>query len=314
MALSNKKSLVMLSLVVALGVSACDKIPVGKAKVQCNDEVSKQHIQQLFTDSIQEKAKAEIKQIVQAGNQVDVGRLSSLMSQLRININDVRTTHADEKSSKQLCEATLEVNLPASLVEEADAARMFMEREPIQQQAILDDLKFDNNTLTYNLVYSVQPTDDGKKIYGAIENAQRASGFMSEIIVDILHKPILEELEKQYQAEMQAEQAKYEAEAAENAKTRAEYVGVLENEAKQNLDKANTKLNLVWNAASADTRKELLPEQKTWLKKRDLECKLKAQDAENSDEQEVTRLKCETSMTDARTAELKSTIAQIEGN
>lgn len=313
MALINKKSLVALSLITALGLSACDQIPMGKAKVQCNDDASKQHIQQIFVDSIQEKAKAEIKQIVQDGLQVDLGRLSSLMSQVRVSINDVRTTHSDEKSSKQLCEATLEVGLPASLIEEADMARGLMEQENIQQQAILDDLKFENNTLTYNMVYNVQPTDDGKKIYGAIENASRASSFVSEIITDILRKPILEELDKQYQAEMKVAQAEYEAELATQAKTRADYVAVLESEAKQNLDKANTKLNLVWNAATAETRKELLPEQKTWLKKRDLECKLKAQDSVNGDEQEVTRLKCETSMTDSRTAELKSMIAQIEG-
>lgn len=311
----TKKTVIALALMTSLSLTACDQIQsfVGKTNIQCNDDASKQHIQQMFLDSISEKNKIEVKNMVSEGHDIDLSRVNSIMSQLVVQLMDVRTVHTDEKSSKKLCEATLKVQIPSTLIDEADAARAMGERETVQQQALFEDLKFETNSLTYNIAYSVQPTDDGKKIYGSLENADKASNFISEIITDIIWKPVLEELNKQHEAELEAAQAQYEAEEQQKAQTRMEYIAVLEKEHKQNLEKANAKLNLVWNAATAETRQELLPEQKTWLKKRELECKLKAQDATNSDEKEVERLKCEISMTDSRTYELKSMIAQIEG-
>lgn len=308
-----KKSILASIFASMMLLSACDKLPLAKPKLQCNDEVAKQHIQQIFLDSVNEKAKLDVKDMISDGHPIDMSHLTSLMSQINVQLVDVRTVQADDKSSKKLCEANLTVKIPADLVEEADLARELMERESIQQQAVFDELKFENNTLHYNVAYSVQPTDDGQKIYGTLENADKASKFTSEMISDILWKPIIEQLQKQHQAELELEEAKYQAEQEKQAQTRAEYVAVLEKEAKQNLEKANTKLNLVWNAATAETRQELLPEQKTWLKKRELECKLKAQDTDKDDEKEIERLKCETSMTDKRTDELKAQIEEMQG-
>lgn len=81
--------------------------------------------------------------------------------------------------------------------------------------------------------------------------------------------------------------------------------------AKAGLKEANNQINIVWNAASPDFRKVLLAEQRTWLKQRDIECKLRATSAslETSDnDREVIRLQCEIDMTHQRTQTLKSQV------
>ncbi|MEG0199026.1 MAG: lysozyme inhibitor LprI family protein, partial [Acinetobacter sp.] len=96
---------------------------------------------------------------------------------------------------------------------------------------------------------------------------------------------------------------------AEEEAAAQEYQSVLISEAKTNLDKANENLNLVWNSTTKEVRSRLLDEQKIWLKKRELECKL---ESSNSDNPEVYRINCETNMTTQRTSELRQKIYYLE--
>ena len=81
-------------------------------------------------------------------------------------------------------------------------------------------------------------------------------------------------------------------------------------QAKQKLDDANKRLNQVWNATTADIRKELLPEQREWLKKREDDCTAQAIN-EDKTLQDVLKLTCMANMTDPRTEELKQKIADL---
>ena len=81
-------------------------------------------------------------------------------------------------------------------------------------------------------------------------------------------------------------------------------------QAKQKLDDANKRLNQVWNATTAEIRKELLPEQREWLKKREEDCTAQAVN-EDKAMQDVLKLTCMANMTDPRTEELKQKIAEM---
>lgn len=308
----TKKMAILLCMMGSLTLTACDQLAsVTKSKVECNDDQVKQQVQKMFIDRVNELNKNEIKHWLNDGQSLDISRLGSLMNQLTVKVDDVRTTHSDKQSSKQQCEAVLSIALAGSLIDEANEARQLSGDDEIQQQALLDDIKFESNVLYHNLTYTVQPTDDGQKLYTQLENVQKIGVFVSQIMINVLSKPLLEDEQRVYEEMQKAEQQQLQAEAEENAKNRAEYVSVLETEAKQELENANTKLNLVWNATTKEIRQELLPAQRTWLKKRSLECKIDAQDAAQ-DEKEIERLKCETKMTHQRTAELRSIIASME--
>lgn len=79
------------------------------------------------------------------------------------------------------------------------------------------------------------------------------------------------------------------------------------------LDAANKRLNEVWNATTAKVRKNLLPEQRQWLKKRENDCVLKAAASQenNINAREIIKLRCMTVMTDSRTQELARKILSL---
>ncbi|KGT46511.1 hypothetical protein GW12_24420 [Acinetobacter sp. HR7] len=188
------------------------------------------------------------------------------------------------------------------MIKDADAARAVYEENNISQAAVLSDLNFENNQLKKEIEYFVQPTDDGKKVFVTLENPDALAVFVRDIAIDSLLKGARQnaaELAKQEEMKRLAE----ESAAAE------EYQSLLITEAQTNLDQANENLNLVWNATTKDVREQLLKEQRIWLKKRDLECKLQSSNADNP---EVSRLNCETNMTRERTNELRQKIYYLE--
>ena len=77
------------------------------------------------------------------------------------------------------------------------------------------------------------------------------------------------------------------------------------------VEQANQKLNLVWNATSAAVRQKLLTEQRAWLKKRDLDCQLQSLDVA-PDAQDQRRLICERDVTTQRVQPLRQAIERQE--
>lgn len=324
--MNMKKSLLVLSLASVMTLTACDKVqnmlskPSQKTQSLCNSEQTKQQVQQLIVDKIAEQSKNSIKRIIHDGTEVDIAPLGKMVKSLNVSVQDIRTEQADAHSKKHQCAGTVSIQIPSAMVEEADLARKIKEegQNSVQQEALLADLKFDNNAIVFEYLYKVQPTDDGKKQHVVVENGHLVSRFASNIVIDAMLKPSLEKQQREYEEQIAEENRQLEAEIkeeeqkeAEKNKVKAEYQAVLEKEAQQKLDKANANLNLVWNDAEPEIREELLSAQKVWLKKRELECKLKAQDEEDEHEKELVRLKCEENMTNQRASELKVVINQL---
>lgn len=194
------------------------------------------------------------------------------------------------------------MNIPAQMVKDADAARAVYDENSIAQAAVLSDLNFENNHLQREIEYFVQPTDDGEKVFVTLENPDVLAAFVRDLAIDSILKSA-----RQNAAEI-AQQEEVKRIAEESAAVE-EYQSILIVEAQTKLDKANENLNLIWNATTKDVRDELLSEQRIWLKKRNLECKLQSTDAENP---EIFKLNCETNMTNDRTTELRQKIYYLE--
>ena len=248
-------------------------------------------------------ASKRVKELIDTENvTIDMGKLRSTLQQITFNVNDVRTNNSDPNSKKQYCVTEFVVKVPDQMVKDADAARAVYDENNIAQAAVLSDLSFEANQLKKEIEYLVQPTDDGKKVYVTLENPDALAYFVRDIAVDSLVKTA-----RQNAAEV-AKQDEIKRVAEEEAAAQ-EYQSVLISEAKTNLDKANENLNLVWNSTTKEVRSQLLDEQKIWLKKRELECKL---ESSNSDNPEVYRINCETNMTTQRTSELRQKIYYLE--
>ena len=285
-------------------VSGCDKVQsIAGGSVKCDDENAKQLVVEGFSKTVSDIASKRVKELIDTENvTIDMGKLRSTLQQITFNVNDVRTNNSDPNSKKQYCVTEFVVKVPDQMVKDADAARAVYDENNIAQAAVLSDLSFEANQLKKEIEYLVQPTDDGKKVYVTLENPDALAYFVRDIAVDSLVKTA-----RQNAAEV-AKQDEIKRVAEEEAAAQ-EYQSVLISEAKTNLDKANENLNLVWNSTTKEVRSQLLDEQKIWLKKRELECKL---ESSNSDNPEVYRINCETNMPTQRTSELRQKIYYLE--
>lgn len=284
----------------ALSLSGCDQVQsITGQSVKCDNDTAKQLVVESFSKTVSEVASQRVKELIASENiTIDMGKLRSTLQQITFNVSDVRTNNSDPNSKKQYCVTQFVVKIPDQMVKDADAARAVYDENNIAQAAVLSDLSFETNQLKKEIEYLVQPTDDGKKVYVTLENPDVLAYFVRDIAVDSLLKTTRQnavEVAKQEEIKRISEQ-----EAAAQ-----EYQSVLLLEAKTSLDQANENLNLVWNATSKEIRAQLLDEQKIWLKKRELECKLSSNETDNP---QLHRFNCEANMTTQRTSELRQKI------
>lgn len=288
----------------ALSLSGCDQVQsITGQSVKCDHDTAKQLVVESFSKTVSEVASQRVKELIASENiTIDMGKLRSTLQQITFNVSDVRTNNSDPNSKKQYCVTQFVVKIPDQMVKDADAARAVYDENNIAQAAVLSDLSFETNQLKKEIEYLVQPTDDGKKVYVTLENPDVLAYFVRDIAVDSLLKATRQnavEVAKQEEIKRISEQ-----EAAAQ-----EYQSVLLLEAKTSLDQANENLNLVWNATSKEIRAQLLDEQKIWLKKRELECKLSSNETDNP---QLHRFNCEANMTTQRTSELRQKIYYLE--
>ena len=285
-------------------LGGCDKVQnLTSGAVKCDNEAAKKLVVESFSKVVSDAATERVKSLIENENiTIDMGKLRSKLQQVTFNVTNVRTNNSDPNSNKQYCVTEFIVKLPEQLVKDADAAREIYGESNVTQSAVLADLSFEMNQLKKDIDYLVQPTDSGDKVFVTLENSEALAYFVRDIAVDSLIKNA-----RQNAVEV-AKQEALQAVADQEA-TAKEYQSVLVDEAKAKVDAANENLNLVWNATTKEIRDQLLDEQRIWLKKRELECKLESTNVDNS---EVARLNCEATMTNQRVNELRQKIYYLE--
>lgn len=285
-------------------LGGCDKVQnLTSGAVKCDNEAAKKLVVESFSKIVSDAATERVKSLIENENiTIDMGKLRSTLQQVTFNVTNVRTNNSDPNSNKQYCVTEFIVKLPEQLVKDADAAREIYGESNVTQSAVLADLSFEMNQLKKDIDYLVQPTDSGDKVFVTLENSEALAYFVRDIAVDSLIKNA-----RQNAVEV-AKQEALQAVADQEA-TAKEYQSVLVDEAKAKVDAANENLNLVWNATTKEIREQLLDEQRIWLKKRELECKLESTNVDNS---EVARLNCEATMTNQRVNELRQKIYYLE--
>ena len=285
-------------------LGGCDKVQnLTSGAVKCDNEAAKKLVVESFSKVVSDAATERVKSLIENENiTIDMGKLRSTLQQVTFNVTNVRTNNSDPNSNKQYCVTEFIVKLPEQLVKDADAAREIYVESNVTQSAVLADLSFEMNQLKKDIDYLVQPTDSGDKVFVTLENSEALAYFVRDIAVDSLIKNA-----RQNAVEV-AKQEALQAVADQEA-TAKEYQSVLVDEAKAKVDTANENLNLVWNATTKEIRDQLLDEQRIWLKKRELECKLESTNVDNS---EVARLNCEATMTNQRVNELRQKIYYLE--
>ncbi|MBC7751905.1 MAG: DUF1311 domain-containing protein [Candidatus Saccharibacteria bacterium] len=303
-----KKSWGIIFSAAAISLTSCSQFT--NPAVECGSEESKNLVIQVFKDELNKKSLAQLKELLKEGiTGIDVAKVRALNQQMNFSIADVRTNHNDAQSKKKLCVGTFNAELTPETIQTANESRALVNESSLQDFALVGDVPFENTKLSYDVEYSIQPTDDGQKIYTQVSNSELAVTFLNQVFLDVLSKPARQNIqiqqlqESEQQAQLAAQETAQAEEAAQQLKNDQQAYAQLQiNEAQAKLDQSNEKINLVWNAFSKDIRGKLLSDQKGWLKKRELECRLTSVGAENK---EIARLGCEQRLTEQRTVELK---------
>ena len=310
-------------LIICSSILAACSNPLSSSKAECNDEASRQLVAETLAKSLNQTGLANIKaMITDKGVDVDLVKFKAAVQQIKFELTDVRTDRADPQTSKKFCQAMLTVSLPSSLLKDADTAREMYQEMALPKLAILSDLELDNSSVRHQLEYSVQPTDDGQKIYAELQNAAPTIEFVNQVILDALQKPArlaerrsaeqFEQQAAQEQEQLAADQAALDTQQAiERQANQQAYQNLQQQEAAQRLNSANTKINEVWNNTTKLVRDQLLAGQRIWLKKRELECRLNSEDAA-PELRDIARLRCETDVTTQRVGVLQQLIARAE--
>ncbi|WP_168787575.1 lysozyme inhibitor LprI family protein [Paraburkholderia aromaticivorans] len=301
------KKLVTLLLVATL--AACSQ----QQEVACNGDDAKSVVTSILKDQLIKQVTSDFAgQTSVAASNVDGSLIRATVEKISIAIDDVLTSKSDPNSTKKFCSATLKLEVASDVVANSDVARSMLSLTSSHQQALQAGVDFDANTIKAPFDYNVQPTDDGKKLYGSTSENNAALTFASTLIEqsllkDALAKQKADQAQQQQQQALQAQQQQAEIAQAQEAESQATL-----QKAQADIKAANDAINVVWNAGSKEWRQGMLPEQRLWLAQRENDCKIKALGDGASDTVafQTSKLNCEVQVTLDRTQVLKTSLQQ----
>lgn len=293
-------------IIVPLILSGC-----GKPEVKCSSEEGIVLIGQIANEQA-EKTLSENK-FDDGSVMFDKAKIRATLDKIKITIENIRTSKEDPNSAKVFCEGDFKVTIPVDMLDAAEKGRALAKKPKLSQYA--QGLGFDNSANNFNkkIEYSVQPTDDGKKVFAELENVTQLAGLLDEVVAATLLKPLLES--------KKAEQAAYEQQllieqATKEEQIKSEQVQQLAEQKKAHLEQAqadnalaNQTINELWKIIPETTRQSLLAQQRAWVKKKEIDCKLEAA-AKSIDptERETARLTCDSNVTNERINMLRQQI------
>ena len=281
----------------ALILASCNKI----GAVECNNADGQAVITSILSDQITEATRAQFGITINepATNEA---KIKAAVDQIKILIEDIRTTKKDEASSKRSCAATVKLVLPLTMIADAEKLHATYGIQSIPSMTDAVGLRRSADSYSYQLTYSVQPTDDKKKVYGEVEAFGAAANAIGVIIKAHITLPTLEASQQSEAAAIQAQQALLDQQ------TKAQSQADLE------LATAENKLAVqayaeVWKSLPDTVRAQNVEIQRAWAKKKTADCNISA--AETSTDpliKEAARLRCETEQTQGRVEESKGLI------
>jgi uncharacterized protein YecT (DUF1311 family) len=266
----------------------------GKVEVECGSSATisavEEMLQKRLDDSVRNQLDTE-----GSIDGYDSAKLRSGTRQIKVSLEDVRTIKNDPDSSRKFCSARIQLALPNNVITAADSARMIAKLDDVKKLAHQNRIERSGNRYGRELEYSIQPTDDGKKIIAETDEESSLFTFLTELFSSYL---LSEEIRNKA-----IEADKIAADEARDAKlAEQEVVGARNEEASANLNEAKVenklavqRINAVWGGIPKNTKSRLLDLQRAWIRKTTAQCRVEAAGtSELSADRDAVRLRCET--------------------
>lgn len=238
---------------------------------------------------------------------ITTSSLNAIFDDFKVELSDVRTVRDDPESTKLYCAARLAIVVPKEVLDKADSARSMSELDSLKDLANVQDVDLEGTKFRIDAEYSVQPTDDGKKLFAELDGGGQIVAVVKEVVL----AAALEQHVRSVRAEADRESAAiaHEERLAEQAQEAANVEAAKANlaEAKATLDLANQRLNAVWASLPKSQRQQLLAVQRAWIARRTAECRANAAgSSEFAEMREANRLTCEARMASDRADRLEA--------
>lgn len=271
-------------------------------ETSCSDQTSKDALEAAIREGL-EDVTIQRAQDDEGNYLISASSVRASIAKLKLIIEDIRTTKEDPDSTKRFCTGTLKIVFSAETFQSADAAREMLGLPRIE--SAIDDAGLDKGVdyLKGTLDYSVQPTDDGTKVFAEFEGADGKLDIFGEVVAASL---LREKIETRLRVEKEeAEFARKQEEEAVLAMRTAELEGAMAQK-----KASNEAIAVVWNSIDADLRQQLLPQQKAWIKQKDAGCKVEGlQYSTDPTEQKTAEANCQTRENNRRSEQLSGYIA-----
>lgn len=291
-----RKTHLAIATALALIVTGC-----GKPKATCSDDASRAAleagIRENLTKIVLDRSKGDDGKYGVGGS-----KIRAAIAELKLVIENIRTTKEDPNSTRRFCTGNLKVVFGTQVFTDADKAREIAGMPNLENAADNAGIEKGVDYLKGDLDYSVQPTDDGAKVVAEFDAKDGKLDVFGEVLAASLLRSLLENQQRVEQDA--AAMAEKEKQDAQNAANRASI-----EEATLARRSADSALGEVWKALEPGTRQQLLAGQRAWIKRKDATCKVQGlQGSTDPTEQQVVIQNCIASETRSRTSELQGFI------
>ncbi|MFM1959597.1 MAG: hypothetical protein RL588_1114 [Pseudomonadota bacterium] len=271
----------------------------GVAATDCASQASKDVITSIVREQVEKAAEADL--AAEDGTKLaSASKIRATVAELKVAIDDIRTTKKDPDSTKRFCAGTARVVVPLAMIQDADQTRKLLDMSTVDSLLEQAGLKRSADSVTFDVEYSVQPTDKRDKIYGEVEGAAPMFAALGQIVGAHLAR-------REIEGASQAQAAEVAAAEAETAKqTEAALKADLDVATAEN-KLANQQINTLWKSLPEEARGQLLELQRAWVRKKTADCNIEAAGVStDAMPKEAARLRCDTRLTMERISELQS--------
>ncbi len=283
----------------------------GGGPAQCAGPDAESLLGDIFRDAIEDATRTALGE--RGEGSYSGSKIRATVGQLKFGLLDVRTTKDDPDSTKQFCNAALKVTVPLPVLQDAERALSSVQIGTINTLADQNDVERRANAFQKEIEYSVQPTDEGDKVFAETETDEKLVNFYGQLMAAHL----LSDKLQQQAAENSRQEA--EARAAEAQTMRETQLAADEQkqavlgEVKAENDLARQTINALWTSVPQGGWGDIGPLQKAWVRRKEADCKVEAASASiDPAEKEAARLRCDTRMTYDRVQWLRQRRPQFE--
>jgi Lysozyme inhibitor LprI len=281
----------------------------------CSSQLAVQTISDIFADNVEREAREENKSIPEE-KRLDLAKIRAVAGQIKYSLDDVLTTKTDPHSTKKFCEASLSLAIPGNTLTNANEKRKTQNQPQIKTLAEDSNFRVDGDKYSLKISYSVQPTDDGKKLQVTVDNVKPFQQIVSATVIwAAVNLPTQNTSSGSLQqaiASPAPPAVSPPAAANGSGGASAPLVATTEQTPKSPLTMANEdyaaaehEINFVWKSLPKQIRDANLDAQKVFNTEKETVCAKEALAAGDGEKFEIARNKCWTRFYKARTPELK---------